>query len=265
MTAPLLRPPVALGWPGGLDRALIELGWPPAQAARALDPPPRAWRLHAGSPGLVAQVTQLLGPDERARAARLRFEADRRRYVGFHAALRTLLGEALEQPPEVLAWETGPHGKPRLPAPSPVAFNLSHSHDTGALLIGSSQLSWGIDLEELRPVDDIVEVARRVFTPPEFEAWQSWPPGAALTAFHTLWTRKEACLKAIGSGFAVEPGRFTAGLEPCGSVAPGGWRPVTLPTPEGRDTTVLLCDLDVGPGLVAAVAAWPGAMADFTS
>ncbi len=258
MTPPGPGSPVALGWPGGLDRALVELGWSAAQAACALEPRPRAWRLSASQIGLAGPAERLLHPDERVRAARLRFEIDRQRYVAFHAALHNVLGNALGQPPEALAWETGHHGKPALPAGSPLAFNLSHSHDTGALVIGSSKLEWGIDVEALRPVDDIVDVARRVFTPPELEAWKSWPSAHATAAFLTLWTRKEACLKAIGSGFAVEPGRFTAGLATFGAPSGCRWRRVTLPTPEGPDTTVLLHDLDAGAGVVAAVAAWPG-------
>jgi len=65
-------------------------------------------------------------------------------------------------------------------------------------------------------------------------------------AFLRRWTRKEACLKALGTGLHVEPSTFAVG----GS---GGARQVCVPTISGpRDVQVI--DVEVAPGWVGALA-----------
>lgn len=51
------------------------------------------------------------------------------------------------------------------------------------------------------------------FFPAEFLALCAVDPDQRLEAFLRCWTRKEACLKALGSGLSIEPGVFEAGIE----------------------------------------------------
>lgn len=64
--------------------------------------------------------------------------------------------------------------------------------------------------------------------------------------FLRLWTRKEACLKAVGVGLGLAPSSFAVGLESAVTT-------VGLEWPEGR-ARVELRDLDAGPDAVAALA-----------
>lgn len=85
-------------------------------------------------------------------------------------------------------------------------FNISHSgHCIGCIV---SEHPVGLDLEEKRTIP--VEDFKGVFTAEEWD-WIQMDQ----ERFYTLWTRKEALLKATGSGFSFSPARLSVlGLEP---------------------------------------------------
>jgi 4'-phosphopantetheinyl transferase len=154
----------------------------------------------------------VLCDEERARAAQFRFPADRRRFVTAHAALRRALAEQIGQRPEALCFTRSAFGKPSLANGPRVHFSLSHSHALGLIAIGRRG-PLGADVEVLRPVPDALELAERHFTPAEHAALAALPPAEREHAFLVCWTRKEACLKAIGLGLIVPPDRFEVGIE----------------------------------------------------
>ncbi len=92
------------------------------------------------------------------------------------------------------ALHAGPYGKPEAPG---VFFSLSHSG--GYALLAVSDGDVGADLERVRPAPE--RVSARVFTPEE----QRWlEAGCDHDArFFTLWTLKEALLKACGRGLTL--------------------------------------------------------------
>jgi 4'-phosphopantetheinyl transferase len=58
----------------------------------------------------------------------------------------------------------------------------------------------GIDIEAERPLTDVTLLARRILTPREGAAFEALPEAARPRALLAAWTRKEAVLKAIGTG-----------------------------------------------------------------
>lgn len=162
-----------------------------------------------------AEQLAWLSADERARAARFAFERDRRRYRAAHVTLRGLLAPLEGSTPAALRFSASPHGKPGLEGATPAAFNLSHSADVGALATAPSG-AIGVDIEVLHRVDDLDVLAQRCFTPGEQREFDrcAADPVARDTLFLHGWTRKEACLKAVGSGLVLEPASFEAGLSP---------------------------------------------------
>lgn len=160
-------------------------------------------------PGLSGAATLSVKEEDRAR--RFRFEVHARRYRASHVALRAILGHVTGVDPAGLHFTEGPHGKPRLAHPGAPHFNMSHS--AGWALIGvCASHPIGVDIELIVPMDDADVLARRNFTATEYAAFAGTPPAQRLEAFFRCWTRKEACLKALGSGLSIEPAEFEAGL-----------------------------------------------------
>lgn len=191
-----------------------------------------------------------LSPGEREAAARFADPDEGRRRAAARVALRTLLGGYLDRAPAALRFGTGPQGKPFLEDAPGLEFNLSHSGPDA--LVAAARMTVGVDLERTvrrAPVDER-RLANRFFTPEEVAAWQVGRRTDA--AFFRLWTRKEAVLKAHGGGLAAGLDRFSvaAAWPPTGEAYSVLWPPAV--DWEGR--RYALYDLDIGPGLHAALA-----------
>ena len=144
----------------------------------------------------------MLSSDELGRAARFRFEDDRRRYIAVRASLRHLLGRYLSMPPGRVPFRYGRHGKPELVAWSPedrLRFNVSHSGNL-ALCAITRRRAVGVDLERIRRLRGLEAIAERYFTGQEAATLREMPPHRQLEAFFEGWTRKEALVKATGYG-----------------------------------------------------------------
>jgi len=190
-------------------------------------------------------LTTSLSEDERARAARFVFARDRDRFLSAHSALRELLARRTGRPADELRFDTGPYGKPYLLDTPGCSFNMSHSQDV-ALLAIVDKGEIGIDVECLRPFPDATELAERNFTPSERTQLEARPAHDRDHAFLRCWTRKEACLKAVGSGLSIAPETFEAGLTPVE-------RTVDVDGPQGSHS-VLVNTLEAGSETVAALA-----------
>ncbi len=144
-----------------------------------------------------ARVTDLpldsttLSPDERQRAARFKFDRDRENFIVRRVLLRKILGHYLKMDPEKIIFKYGPNGKPELPG---LHFNASHSN--GHILIAIAPCVVGVDLEYIRPMEDMEQIAKRFFSPPE----RLLVKDAA--SFFRIWSRKEAFLKTTGEGLS---------------------------------------------------------------
>ncbi|WP_017660318.1 4'-phosphopantetheinyl transferase family protein [Baaleninema simplex] len=141
----------------------------------------------------------ILSETERERASRYRFARDRRRFVLARSALRWLLGDYLDIPPQTIQFEYGDRGKPFLNG-TPLAFNVSHSEDL-ALIAVTWNRAIGVDLEYKRQIDSTA-LAERFFSPREVAALNEIAEHQRDDAFFNYWTCKEAYLKATGEGLA---------------------------------------------------------------
>jgi 4'-phosphopantetheinyl transferase len=189
----------------------------------APSPPPESW-------------LRALDPEERARADAFRTPELRARFVGAHALLRTVLSSHAPLAPGEWRVTPGPEGRPRLEDPPvDLRFSLSHSaaHAAVALAVGRDV---GIDLEEIDPAVDALGIAGRFFTGPERETLVACGGMERPRRFTTLWTIKEAVLKARGLGLGAGLKTVEVSLDAQGRltsvVAPGGpwtgvsWEPV---------------------------------------
>ncbi len=153
----------------------------------------------------MAEFFLLLSSDEKERSNRFYFEKDRNRFIAGRAILRTLLGNYLKMEPAQIKFNYGVYGKPALETrhnQGDLQFNLSHSNDEAAYIFNWDQ-PVGIDVEYMRPMMDMDDVALQFFTPNEYSFIQSLPKDQKQEFFFKLWTCKEAFLKANGSGLTV--------------------------------------------------------------
>ncbi len=168
-------------------------------------------------PTVVERLLPLLSVDERERAFRFRFEALQRHSIIAHAFLRMILAQYLQTPPEQIRFENGEYGKPALSFPvglPQVQFNLSHSGSLALIGVGLVN-PIGVDIEKMRPLEDVKQVAERFFAPEEQQALcDELPAGQQTAAFYACWTRKEAFLKVTGRGLSQPLDGFTVSLKP---------------------------------------------------
>ena len=164
-------------------------------------------------PHHLPQLLNLLAPEEQARATRFRRQADTLRWATSRAAVRDLLATLTGLPPHRLTFALHPLGKPFLPHPprAPL-FSISHSGDWALCGITSwgAQTMLGADVEAIRPLNSMAQLARFAFSPGEFASWQTHAPDsqASIDAFFGTWTLKEAYIKALGLGLHLDLSSF---------------------------------------------------------
>lgn len=164
---------------------------------------PSTWLVHLSAPpDREARLHALLSPDERERMARFAFPWLRTRFAVAHAALRIVAARHGAGPPAAQRWGAGPHGKPYLREPAPpVELNLSHAGDWAIVAVGHDR-PVGVDIEAIVPDRVSPAMIDMVSSPAERTAFASMPPHARAAAFFRLWVRKEAVIKALGTGLA---------------------------------------------------------------
>ncbi|MEM7244797.1 MAG: 4'-phosphopantetheinyl transferase superfamily protein [Acidobacteriota bacterium] len=150
-----------------------------------------------------ARLLPLLSSDERARAERFVVERPRRQMIVGRGRLRETLGRYLDRDPASLRFDYGDDGKPFLVRDDgedrPLEFNLSHS-GTVALLGVVDHGRLGVDVETVRYDTDHLAIAVRFFSEIERERLARFSTEEIPHAFFRCWTRKEAYLKAVGTG-----------------------------------------------------------------
>jgi 4'-phosphopantetheinyl transferase len=154
----------------------------------------------------LPKLQALLSEDEQARAARFAFDLHRQRYIVARGLLRCVLSRYTGIPAAALAFTYGLKGKPSLDGHQmrlgqPIHFNLSHSQERAVYAV-TAVGPVGVDLEWVRPVENLTQISRRYFSQEEMALLQRYSGVAQAQMFFRLWTAKEAYLKAIGVGLS---------------------------------------------------------------
>lgn len=233
------------GVPGPLAPFRPAGDWPEAE------PAPFAghgvWWIDLGvDPAELVHCSALLDAGERARAERFLRRQDRDRFIASHAALRIVLGAALDCDPAAVAYTVSSTGRPSLTGfdAGRLDFNLSHSGRHA--LVALSTAAWiGVDVEVRRPIPDALRIARAHFHPSESAALEAAGPDRE-NAFYAVWTAKEAYVKAVGAGLSMPLRDFAVAIPP----AP----PALLQTALGPAAAWTLIGLALTPDAAGAVA-----------
>lgn len=168
------------------------------------------------SPKNSSYFKSILSLDEQERAERFRKITDTQRYVAARGSLRSLLGAYLTIEPERLQFSYDALGKPRLVGDvshTSISFSVSHSGDQGLFgFVRGNKI--GVDLERVRADVDVEGLAKRYFSPNEFQRLRALPLDQQSEAFYCAWTRKEAYLKGRGEGLSYGLDRVEVSLAP---------------------------------------------------
>ncbi|WP_225320755.1 4'-phosphopantetheinyl transferase family protein [Streptomyces luteolifulvus] len=177
------------------------------------------------------ELTELSDAERRRTASFVR-PTDGITYASAHVALRRLLGAYLGRPPQDVPFVrepcpgcAEPHGRPAVAHPDPpLHFSLAHSHGMAAIAVSTTVI--GIDVERL-PRDETVEVCTPALHPGERQELEDLAGDNRREAFGQMWTRKEAFLKALGTGLSRDPGQDYLGADV--RRRPDGWTLLDLP------------------------------------
>jgi len=167
------------------------------------------------APRELEKLSAVLSADEQARAERFRFQRDQEHFIAARGILRHVLAAYLHRQAAELRFAYSPSRKPALADADPggLCFNLSHSHGL-AVYAMTRHREIGVDVERLRSDFPCERIAERFFSPREFSKLRSLPEALRIEAFFNCWTRKEAYIKAIGTGLFMALDRFEVSLAP---------------------------------------------------
>ena len=248
--------------PSPLDDARIAAG-PPIPAGAV-----QVWIARLAPAALTeaeVHADPLLSDVEKGQAARAA-ASRRREFVAGRRLLRTVLGAQLGCAPGAVPIVLGPSGKPMVGDAATgidtAALHCSLSHAGDVLVVAVSRAgAVGVDVERVHRVRHREALTARFFALEEQAALAAVAEARRAEAFTRCWTRKEAMVKAIGTGIAGGLTTFAVPVEAAPMVrllrAPDGW---DAPGPRadadgvGPDREWVLRDLEVPPGYLASLA-----------
>jgi 4'-phosphopantetheinyl transferase len=207
--------------------------------AKVLDESCR-YKVYDASPHILGReplpqaILDHLPADELEEAGAIFDRAERTRSILSKFILRSELSRELGIAPASLGFAKGRYGKPLLSDPvSNLRFNVSHSGNFIAIAISPTDV--GIDIEKHRVIEDAEGMVYDYFCSDEHQWLIESGVENRMPSFFTLWTRKEALLKAIGTGFSTPLNRISV-MD--GHIIAGQWRLESIVAPQGYSAAV---------------------------
>lgn len=192
-------------------------------------------------------VVRLTTPQEHEQAARLRGPRQGCRLLARRAAMRIIVAARFGGEASRVVLGHDPAGRPIVGGGGVHISQSSRGSVMVAALCGDRPV--GCDLEELRADIDVDGVARLCFGEGERRVLDTATSEERLRAFYDCWTRKEAFLKATGTGMAIDMASFETTPRSAGPMPRGGvdwtsetWEPlpgfVATVVARGADWTI---------------------------
>ena len=186
---------------------------PPAHLTLA-DDALHVWRASLPlAPQRLQALRQTLSPDEIERAERFRFPVHREHFIAARGQLRAIVSRYLGIEPAQIPFRYSDHRKPSLAVDTNIQFNLSHSRDL-VLYAFTRNRELGVDIEWINAEFASDDVARHYFSPNEYAQLNALPEAIRHEVFFTIWTRKEAYIKAHGAGLSLPLHDFDVTVQP---------------------------------------------------
>jgi len=161
----------------------------------------------------LSDYATILSTEETYRHQAFYFEKDRHQFLVTRALLRTVLSkyDNTVRPDEWL-FDKNDYGKPYIAhkALTPLLyFNLSHTDGLAVLAVTQAE-EVGVDVEHINRVGDSHQsIANHFFSRSEYQELARLPSDQQAERFITLWTLKEAYIKAKGMGLSIPLDQFS--------------------------------------------------------
>ncbi|MEO9614008.1 MAG: 4'-phosphopantetheinyl transferase superfamily protein [Nitratireductor sp.] len=157
------------------------------------------------SPAEQADCLQLLSREERQRHESFKAESARQQFLAARGLVRTSLSRYRDIAPRDWRFATNRHGRPYIAdchGVSDLHFSLSHTHGMVVCAVGGVA-ELGVDVEHRARAGPVDDLAKSVLAPPEQARFDALADDRRGAFFFTLWTLKEAYLKARGLGMSL--------------------------------------------------------------
>lgn len=160
------------------------------------------WQIYIDIPAASIQsLKNTLDTQELERYQRLH-KKHQQSFLVSHIACRQILAQYLNLSAKQINYKKNKYGKPQLDHDTTICFNMSHSHNYAIIAI-SNHADVGVDIEFIKEKPSWEKIARRFFHPNEIAYLLDQDTNKQKTTFFQIWTRKEAYIKALGTGFAT--------------------------------------------------------------
>jgi 4'-phosphopantetheinyl transferase len=151
-----------------------------------------------------------LSNTEEDRASKFRFESHKNNYIIRTGILRLLLANYMTCQPNEIEFKLGKFGKPELEN-SKQKFNLSHSKNKSLIAISQNK-EIGIDIEFIDASIEAKTIATHFFSKDEIKQLYTLNDEKLAQGFFNIWTKKEAFIKAVGTGLTYPLDAFDVSL-----------------------------------------------------
>lgn len=198
----------------------------------------------------------LLSGDELARMQAFRFDRLRREYLTTRVLVRSALSHNCAISPDAWRFRRNSWGKPRTEPDCGLRFNLSNCPGLAVCLLANGA-EVGVDAEPHDRAKQIAELAESVCSARELARLETLGEAERLDSALSLWTLKEAYIKARGMGLSLPLKRISflmGGVEgirleedPCVDDRADRWRFCLLE--HARHRIALVAERDSAPHL----------------
>lgn len=155
----------------------------------------------------LAACLALLDPAERARHQRFVFDKNKVEYLLTRGLERGFLARVTGRRPTELTFRRTALDRPELEPAGDIRYNLTNTVRMVAIAVARGH-EVGVDAEPLDRGAQVLDVAETVFTDRERESLAALAPEVRHQRAVTLWTLKEAYIKARGMGFSLPVDQF---------------------------------------------------------
>jgi 4'-phosphopantetheinyl transferase len=149
-----------------------------------------------------------LSEKEKRRAEKFSYDIDSFIFTVRHNLLPIILGHYLNCHPAEIKFKNNRFQKPHIDYPiTSIQFNISASSNRFVAAF-TQHHTIGIDVEQIRQIKTINQLIADYFTINEANWVYNHPESMQERAFFSIWTKKEALVKAIGQGLSIRPNMF---------------------------------------------------------